>query len=79
MLVHPKAPRDVLRLPVRAIMAGMEVKKPKEAEKPKAGADTGWKIDARPALPLLILSAIGVVFGDIATSPLYSLQTAFGD
>jgi len=60
-------------------MAGMEVEKPKEAEKPKAGADTGWKIDARPALPLLILSAIGVVFGDIATSPLYSLQTAFGD
>jgi KUP system potassium uptake protein len=33
----------------------------------------------KPALPLLALAAIGVVFGDIATSPLYALQAAFDE
>lgn len=33
---------------------------------------------ASPALPGLMLAALGVVFGDLATSPLYSLQEAFG-
>ena len=32
----------------------------------------------RNALPGLALAALGVVFGDIATSPLYALQEAFG-
>ncbi len=32
----------------------------------------------RKGLPLLVLGAIGVVFGDIGTSPLYALKTAFG-
>ena len=32
----------------------------------------------RQATTLLVLGAIGVVFGDIGTSPLYALQTAFG-
>lgn len=31
------------------------------------------------SLPALALAATGVVFGDIATSPLYSLQQAFGE
>jgi len=30
------------------------------------------------ALPAMALAALGVVFGDIATSPLYALQEAFG-
>jgi KUP system potassium uptake protein len=30
------------------------------------------------ALPALALAAVGIVFGDIATSPLYALQEAFG-
>ena len=30
------------------------------------------------ALPALALAALGIVFGDIATSPLYALQEAFG-
>jgi KUP system potassium uptake protein len=47
-----------------------------EAEKPKDDDDGGAK--GRPALPGLLLGAIGVVFGDIATSPLYSMQQAFG-
>ncbi|HKR76109.1 MAG TPA: potassium transporter Kup [Rhodanobacter sp.] len=46
-----------------------------EAEKPKDD-DGGAK--RKPALPGLLLGAIGVVFGDIATSPLYSMQQAFG-
>lgn len=33
----------------------------------------------KPSLPALALAATGVVFGDIATSPLYSLQQAFGE
>jgi KUP system potassium uptake protein len=33
----------------------------------------------QPSLPALALAATGVVFGDIATSPLYSLQQAFGE
>jgi KUP system potassium uptake protein len=32
---------------------------------------------AHRALPLLALSALGVVFGDLGTSPLYALQEAF--
>jgi KUP system potassium uptake protein len=30
------------------------------------------------ALPVLAVAALGIVFGDIATSPLYALQEAFG-
>jgi KUP system potassium uptake protein len=38
------------------------------------------KEDAKkPPLPLLALAAIGVVFGDIATSPLYALQEGFDE
>ncbi|HWF85434.1 MAG TPA: KUP/HAK/KT family potassium transporter, partial [Vicinamibacterales bacterium] len=33
--------------------------------------------DRRSRLPLLILSALGVVFGDIGTSPLYALRECF--
>ena len=35
-------------------------------------------VNARSRLPALVLGALGVVFGDIATSPLYALQDAFG-
>ncbi|MFP3568430.1 potassium transporter Kup [Paraburkholderia sp. SIMBA_030] len=31
----------------------------------------------RPAMPALALAALGVVYGDIGTSPLYTLQTVF--
>ena len=35
--------------------------------------------DAAPKKPApLVLGAIGVVFGDIGTSPLYTLKEAFG-
>src|SRR5439155_14206293 len=33
--------------------------------------------DARPSRALLTLGALGVVFGDIGTSPLYAVQTVF--
>jgi KUP system potassium uptake protein len=33
----------------------------------------------KPPLPLLALAAIGVAFGDIATSPLYALQQGFNE
>lgn len=32
----------------------------------------------RVALPGLALATLGVIFGDIATSPLYALRKAFG-
>ena len=38
---------------------------------PRAGAVTS-------SLPTLSLSALGIVFGDIGTSPLYTLKTVFG-
>ncbi|RDK02854.1 potassium transporter Kup [Paraburkholderia lacunae] len=31
----------------------------------------------RPAMPALALAALGIVYGDIGTSPLYTLQTVF--
>ncbi len=34
--------------------------------------------DPRSRFPLLVLGAIGVVFGDIGTSPLYALKEVFG-
>ncbi|BDU15210.1 potassium transporter Kup [Lysobacter auxotrophicus] len=42
--------------------------------------DECTRCDSKPpaALPGLMLAALGVVFGDLATSPLYSLQEAFG-
>src|ERR1700722_3991367 len=32
----------------------------------------------QPGLPILGLSALGIVFGDIGTSPLYTLKTVLG-
>ncbi|KAF1708635.1 potassium transporter Kup [Pseudoxanthomonas sacheonensis] len=48
------------------------------------GTDAAVRIDAThaaaplQALPALAMAALGIVFGDIATSPLYALQEAFG-
>jgi KUP system potassium uptake protein len=39
--------------------------------------DAGERTEPRPALVLLALSALGIVFGDLGTSPLYALQEAF--
>lgn len=39
--------------------------------------DRGGFARTRQALPGLMVGALGVVFGDIGTSPLYSLQTVF--
>ena len=41
--------------------------------RPRAGLRRRSKATAA-----LVIGAIGVVFGDIGTSPLYALQTAFG-
>ena len=32
---------------------------------------------SKPAVPALTLAALGVVFGDIGTSPLYALKESF--
>ena len=54
------------------------------ARQPGTGAHVGSPAghppahrEARPALLVLALSALGVVFGDLGTSPLYALQEAF--
>ncbi len=36
---------------------------------------TGGRAPVKPALPALSLAALGIVFGDIGTSPLYTLKT----
>src|SRR4051794_10485079 len=41
---------------------------------PPSGATAASR---RVALPALMLAALGIVFGDIGTSPLYALQTVF--
>ena len=38
----------------------------------------GRSTSSRPASLALVVSALGVVFGDIGTSPLYTLSTVFG-
>jgi KUP system potassium uptake protein len=38
---------------------------------------TGSKSDVSPPLSALAFGALGVVFGDIGTSPLYTLQEIF--
>jgi KUP system potassium uptake protein len=38
---------------------------------------TGMGNRAHDSLPVLLLAAIGVVFGDIGTSPLYALKECF--
>ncbi|WP_408263855.1 potassium transporter Kup [Paraburkholderia phytofirmans] len=43
---------------------------------PDAG-HSGGRGHHRPAMPALALAALGVVYGDIGTSPLYTLQTVF--
>jgi KUP system potassium uptake protein len=42
-----------------------------------AHGDLGDSDPHRPALPALALAALGVVYGDIGTSPLYTLSTVF--
>jgi KUP system potassium uptake protein len=48
---------------------------------PASGAPEADRVGApgphRPALPALALAALGVVYGDIGTSPLYTLSTVF--
>jgi KUP system potassium uptake protein len=50
---------------------------PAEVEKPKEDAGRGNAAERKPTLPMLALTAVGVVFGDIATSPLYALAQTF--
>ncbi len=45
-----------------------------ESESPKTDADD----TSRRGLPIVILATLGVVFGDIGTSPIYALRTCFG-
>ncbi len=45
---------------------------------PVAVAENGGRPEIAVSLPLLGLAALGVVFGDIGTSPLYTLKTVLG-
>ena len=47
------------------------------AADPEPAAPTGHHGHGRPATALLTLGAIGVVYGDIGTSPLYALRESF--
>ena len=51
------------------------------AERPAGvitAADTGEDAGHRAGYKALVVGAIGVVYGDIGTSPLYTLREAFG-
>ncbi len=43
------------------------------------GAGSAPRAEGKRALPLMTLGALGVVFGDIGTSPLYAVQQCFKD
>jgi KUP system potassium uptake protein len=48
---------------------------PHDSRPPAAVAENGARPKIAASLPLLSLAALGVVFGDIGTSPLYTLKT----
>ena len=48
-----------------------------KAEVPGTSGPNESSLPSRPALPAITLAAIGVVFGDIGTSPLYALKEIF--
>ncbi|QYD67249.1 KUP/HAK/KT family potassium transporter [Paraburkholderia edwinii] len=51
----------------------------REAGQPAQAGDTHSRPEPRKALPGLMLGALGVVFGDIGTSPIYALRQAVSD
>src|SRR6202158_4656192 len=48
---------------------------PHDSRPPAAVAENGARPKIAASLPVLSLAALGVVFGDIGTSPLYTLKT----
>ena len=45
---------------------------------PSTGHNTSPNEDSNPASRVALVAALGVVFGDIGTSPLYALRESFG-
>ena len=50
---------------------------PPSSRRPRFRADNRRHHGPREALPTLMLGAIGVVYGDIGTSPLYAMKESF--
>ncbi|MFZ1362021.1 MAG: KUP/HAK/KT family potassium transporter [Candidatus Nanopelagicales bacterium] len=48
-------------------------------KKPSSETSTNGTVAKRTGLPLLTLGALGIVFGDIGTSPLYAFSEIFGN
>jgi KUP system potassium uptake protein len=51
--------------------------RPSHAEQPHAGSDAQADAKRAAGKAALTIGALGVVFGDIGTSPIYTIQTAF--
>src|SRR5512135_993449 len=49
------------------------------AVSPSVSMKSGHASDRRKAFARMALGALGVVYGDIGTSPLYTVQATFGD
>jgi KUP system potassium uptake protein len=56
---------------------GEQPEQPEQSERSEQAGDGGHRGTRRAGAAALSLGALGVVFGDIGTSPLYSLQTVF--
>jgi KUP system potassium uptake protein len=54
---------------------GQAVPLPAPSDPPVVVAENGERPEVAASLPMLSLAALGVVFGDIGTSPLYTLKT----
>jgi KUP system potassium uptake protein len=71
---EPPEPQDAGTQEAGTLDAGTQ---PVEPQRPEPRGTGGRRGVARTGLAALSLGALGVVFGDIGTSPLYSLQTVF--
>ena len=68
----PDANPHGIFMPLAATSRGMET-----TNAPSAGAAAPAPHKPKESLPVLMLGAIGVVYGDIGTSPLYALKESF--
>src|SRR5262249_13863974 len=83
----PQPNASLTTAPVSAEHRGPAGHAPRRPPPPAAGAVWAWRAGARRILgrvnrrvtaqTALAIGALGVVFGDIGTSPLYTVQTAF--
>src|ERR1700734_161866 len=76
---HPQAQRAVLSPgPRTTSLEDRTIASAIAAPGPQVGPEPGPHAAKRQSTPALALLALGVVFGDIGTSPIYAFKACFG-